>query len=287
MNIIENAHQTLNILPTALGAAAVLHLAIIFGVGFEAEHEHYIPPSLEVVLVKKPTENPSDEASYLAAHAQQGGGESLTHKRPSAPQSGNASTPSNGTAAKVVPASSPKQTQSRETAVITQIFSEQKTQLKKQQEQTNKTQQALESAKLQREQEIAELTAEIARDLERQASRPRTMYVTASTKKATAANYMLKWVREVERIGNLNFPAQSLTRAGSLVLVVGIDKHGQLTKVAVQRSSGDKQLDAAATKIVKLAAPFAPMPAKLAKETDVLYITRTWQFNADRSLTTH
>lgn len=287
MNAIENVHRTFNILPTALGAAAVLHLAVIFGVGFEAAREQYIPPSLEVVLVKSPTEAPPETASYLAEHAQQGGGESLKHKRPSAPRSGNTPTPKDGSAPTELPASSPKQIQTRETAVITQIFSDQKVQEKDQQEQIRKTQKARENEKLQRDKEIAQLTAEIARAVERQASRPRTMYVTASTKKATAANYMLKWVQKVERIGNLNFPAQSLTEAGSLVMVVGINKHGQLTKIAVQRSSGDKQLDAAATRIVKMAAPFAPMPEQLAKETDVIYITRTWQFNTDKSLTTH
>lgn len=286
MNAIEKVHRTINILPTALGAAAVLHLAVIFGVGFDAAREQYIPPSLEVVLVKNPTETPPDTASHLAQHAQQGGGESLEHKRPSAPRSGNTPAPKKGSATKAVRASSPKQTQTRETAVITQIFSDQKIQQKDQQEQISKTQQARASEKLRREQEIAQLTAEIARAVERQASRPRTMYVTASTKKATAANYMLKWVRKVERIGNLNLPAQSIARTGSLVLVVGINQQGRLTKVTVQRSSGDPQLDTAATEIVKMASPFAPMPAQLAKETDVLYITRTWQFNADKSLTT-
>ena len=286
MPATDTVHTTVNILPTALGVAAVLHLAVIFGVGFDASEEQYIPPSLEVVLVKDLTNNAPETANYLAEHAQQGGGESTDRKRPSAPRRGNTPTEKNGTAPSPVPASSPKQVQTRETAVITQIFSDQQVQEKEQQQQNQKIQQAREREALQRQQEIARLTAEIARAVERQASRPRTMYVTASTKKSTAANYMLNWVQKVERIGNLNFPAQSINSAGSLVLVVGISKHGSITKISVQRSSGDKGLDDAAIEIVNMAAPFPPMSAQLAQETDILYITRTWQFNADHSLTT-
>jgi protein TonB len=39
-------------------------------------------------------------------------------------------------------------------------------------------------------------------------------------------------------------------------------------------------------RIVKLAAPFAPFPADISKDTDILSITRTWTFTrADRLLT--
>jgi len=46
------------------------------------------------------------------------------------------------------------------------------------------------------------------------------------------------------------------------------------------RSSGKKLLDDAASRIVELAAPFQPFPPEIRKETDLLHITRTWQFNA-------
>ena len=35
-------------------------------------------------------------------------------------------------------------------------------------------------------------------------------------------------------------------------------------------------LDAAALHIVRLAAPYAPFPADIAKDTDIISITRTW-----------
>ena len=53
---------------------------------------------------------------------------------------------------------------------------------------------------------------------------------------------------------------------------------GSLGKVTVRRSSGHPVLDQAAVRIVRLAAPFAPLPADIRAETDVLVITRTWVF---------
>ena len=52
------------------------------------------------------------------------------------------------------------------------------------------------------------------------------------------------------------------------------------------RSSGYRLLDDAAVRIVKMAAPFAPLPPALRKETDILHILRTWQFQSDNSLAT-
>lgn len=286
MNSFTDVERTVNLLPTAIGAAAVIHLVFILSVGFDHSSEQYIPPALEVVLVRQATETPPETAQFLAQHAQQGGGESTELKRPSAPVSGALQARANGTTAKEVAASSPQKTQKRETPELTQIFADQKIEKTKQQVQVKDIQDAPPSKQLTKKQEIARLTAEISLALERQASRPRTLYVTASTKQSNAANYMLNWVQKVERVGNLNFPSQSVKESGSLVMVVGIDRNGAITKIAVQRSSGQQQLDEAAVAIVKMAAPFDPMPPALASETDILYVTRTWQFNSDNSITT-
>ena len=44
-------------------------------------------------------------------------------------------------------------------------------------------------------------------------------------------------------------------------------------------------LDAAARRIVKLSAPFPPFPPDIAKDTDILEITRTWIFTNDQLAT--
>jgi protein TonB len=48
--------------------------------------------------------------------------------------------------------------------------------------------------------------------------------------------------------------------------------------VDLERSSGFKILDAAAERIVTLAAPYAKFPPDIRRDTDVLVITRTWHF---------
>ena len=100
---------------------------------------------------------------------------------------------------------------------------------------------------------------------------------------------MHRWIEKVERVGNLNYPDQARRQKlyGSLILVVGIRKNGTIEEIVVRRSSGHKVLDDAAKRIVALSAPFAPLSGKLAEQTDILYITRTWEFKSNNSIISH
>ncbi|ORU93164.1 MAG: hypothetical protein A6F72_06315 [Cycloclasticus sp. symbiont of Poecilosclerida sp. N] len=49
-------------------------------------------------------------------------------------------------------------------------------------------------------------------------------------------------------------------------------------RLIINRSSEHQIIDDAATNIVKLAAPFAPLSINLQKKRGVLVVTRTWQF---------
>ncbi len=131
-----------------------------------------------------------------------------------------------------------------------------------------------------RGQEIARLTAKIDEETTAYAHRPRRKAVTASTQEYQYASYLEAWRRKVEAIGNLNYPeeARRLKLYGSLILQVALRADGTLEEVRVLRSSGSDVLDQAAVRIVHLAAPFAPFPPEIRKETDFLDITRTWQF---------
>lgn len=96
--------------------------------------------------------------------------------------------------------------------------------------------------------------------------------------------YFEAWRRKVERVGNLNYPEAARARSlyGSLRLLVAIVPDGSLRDVRVLESSGHRVLDDAALRIVRLAAPFAPFPPEMRRDTDVLEIVRTWQFRASR-----
>jgi len=131
-----------------------------------------------------------------------------------------------------------------------------------------------------RGQEIAKLSAKIEEETTAYANRPRRKAISASTQEYRYASYLEAWRRKVEAIGNLNYPEEARRRKlyGNLILQVGVRADGTLEEVRVLRSSGSQILDEAAVRIVHLAAPFAPIPPDIRKETDFLDITRTWQF---------
>ncbi|WP_425483968.1 energy transducer TonB [Aromatoleum toluvorans] len=131
----------------------------------------------------------------------------------------------------------------------------------------------------------ARLEAEIDRKLQEYAKRPRKTPITAArAKEYRFAQYVEDWRQKIERVGTLNYPDAARGRLyGSLLLYVAIKADGSVERVEIQRSSGEKVLDEAALRIVKLAGPFAPFPDSIRADTDIVEIVRTWTFtNADR-----
>ena len=96
--------------------------------------------------------------------------------------------------------------------------------------------------------------------------------------------YLEAWQRKIERIGNVNYPAEARSRGlrGSLRLLVTIAADGRLTGVRVLETSGHRILDEAAVRIVRLAAPYAPFSPKMSEAVDVLEIERIWHFRNNR-----
>ena len=127
---------------------------------------------------------------------------------------------------------------------------------------------------------IASLSAQIRHKLQAKAERPRRKFISASTKEYKYASYMEAWRSKVERVGNLNYPdaARKNKLSGNLILDVALNKDGSINQITVRRSSGHQILDDASIRIVKLAAPYSPFPDHIREETDILHITRTWQF---------
>ena len=131
-----------------------------------------------------------------------------------------------------------------------------------------------------RSQEIARITAALDLKTEAYAQRPRRRHISASTQEYKYAAYLEAWRKKIERIGNLNYPDEAKRRKlyGNLVLHVAVRADGSVERINVRKSSGYKILDDAAINIVRLSAPFAPFPKEIREETDILDITRTWQF---------
>ncbi len=133
---------------------------------------------------------------------------------------------------------------------------------------------------------LASRDREIAHQRRPAPANPRRQQVNANTQDPLLAYYMESWRRKVERIGNLNYPEEAKRRqlAGSLLVQASVRADGSLVGVRILRSSGHAVLDQAAVRIVELSAPFAPFPPELRATTDILDITRTWQFLRNNQL---
>lgn len=131
-------------------------------------------------------------------------------------------------------------------------------------------------------QAIAKLIAEMSSQEEAFAKRPRIHFVDSlSAKGSVEAEYIHNWSKKLERIGNINFPkkALDLSLSGTLILNTTLDRAGRIQEIQISVSSGSKVLDNAALKIVKLAAPYEPLPKKIREKYDRLNITRTMVFH--------
>ncbi len=286
--VLTDSDRQPDVLAIALFAAAALHAIVLLGVSFKPFLEELrTPPSLEVVLVQKaPEAEEPEEADYLAQASQDGGGETDENTRPSSPFASEFETDIDGVAAAPVEASAPAPSEDAAEEIVTAVFANTLVETQVSSEATDEIDAPSSKFLVEQSLAIANLTAEIDRQQEEFAKRPKKKHVNARTKEAASAEYMYRWVEQVERVGNLNYPdaARRNKLTGALILVVGIYKNGEIESVTVDESSGHKLLDDSAVRIVELAAPFEPMTGKLAEETDILYIVRTWEFQSSNSV---
>lgn len=119
--------------------------------------------------------------------------------------------------------------------------------------------------------------------IERYNARPRQHFVGPSAASAPQARYVEAWRQKIELLGTEHYPPEARGRIyGSLQLTVYIRRDGSLQKVEIDRPSDHAVLNQAALRIVQLAAPFAPLPPELSRDTDILAITRTWHFTHEQ-----
>lgn len=128
-------------------------------------------------------------------------------------------------------------------------------------------------------QQLAILREQI-REQQRQ---PRYHYVGPSAQASDQAQYLDQWRQKIEQTGTHHYPRHEGSQLyGQLQMTVYIRRDGSLLRAQITQPSDKAALNLAARRIVELAAPFAPLPEKLAPGSDVLVITRTWSFTHDR-----
>lgn len=134
--------------------------------------------------------------------------------------------------------------------------------------------------------QLARMEAVIDKQISDYQARPRKHFFAPSTSEYRYARYVEDWRAQVEKIGNDHYPDEARGKHyGTLRLTVSVRKDGSLAGTVIDQSSGSPVLDAAALRIVKLSAPFAPFSPEIAKDTDILEITRTWIFTNDQLAT--
>jgi periplasmic protein TonB len=271
---------------TAIGSV-VLHAAIL-SVHFELPKlfkQNAPSPPLEVSLVNARTVTKPSKADFLAQANLDGGGNTDAKRRLSSPLPRAAI---DAQQTQLAIAREQLETLERQTRELMQkLQSKNKITNQRETDETTKVDTAATYRQLSdKALELQRLEAQIAREFDNYQQRPKKKHVGARAMEYRFARYVEDWRQKVERVGNDNYPAAARERKiyGSLVLTVGIKADGRIETIEVDRSSGKKLLDAAALKIVELAAPYAPFPADIRNDTDILYITRTWSFTREGEL---
>ncbi|MDD1965104.1 TonB family protein [Pseudomonas sp. NPDC090203] len=261
--------------------AALVHLALILGVGFTYVKPEKISQTLEITLAPFKSDKKPKDADFLAQENQQGSG---TLDKKAVPKTTEIAPYQDTKINKVTPPPAAKPVVKQEapkTAVATKAQAPQKTVAKRDEvkpEEPKKAAPAFDSTQL--NSEIASLEAELADEQQAYAKRPKIHRLSAaSTMRDKGAWYKEDWRKKIERIGNLNYPEEARRQQiyGSLRMMVSINRDGSLYEVLVLESSGQPLLDQAAQRIVRLAAPFAPFTGDLS-DIDRLEIIRTWKF---------
>jgi len=266
--------------------AIALHALLIFGLGFKLHQDKQAAPTLEITLARHQTDSEPENADFLAQSNQQGSGnisdrneittdrqadiQDANLKKTGAPlhqvqeQSVVSKTPAVSTIADSLQSTADKLApKEMEQPVITPLP---------------------QGASL----EMASLKAKLDQQQQEYSKLPRVLRITsASTKAADHAAYLRYWIDRIEMVGNNNYPEEARQKSlyGDLRLAVTLLPNGTVDSVELLLSSGQRVLDQAAIRTVRLASPFAPFPPEI-KQWDKLEIIRTWRFVPGNHLNT-
>mgnify|MGYP000474637891 FL=1 len=274
----------------AIFVALMVHAMLVLGISFSAQESPAFSSTLDVTLAGYRSDEAPEDADFLAQENQQGSGtldEAQMQTRDVAADS-HANDIRENVREEQMP-TAPRLQDSQHTQVVSTTRSpdKQQQQIAEQQPPAPDIPNGPQQSLFERSLEIASLQAKLDTERQMYARMPRIHRLTAaSTMKATDAYYVNLWRQKIERMGAINYPqeAENCYDNCRLRILVSINPDGSIHELAVLESSGRRVLDEAATRIVRLAAPFAPFTNEMRREMDRLEIIRTWQFTGDRYL---
>jgi periplasmic protein TonB len=263
--------------------AALFHGIVILGVTFSApgsKSSGNDAPGLEVILVndQAPSVAQNPDAQYLSERSQRGSGNTLKNERalipksslipverPGIPSGDGLAAQQAGTDAgdeELIATHRPAQ---RILYFASATAAEQASQLPQ---------------LLEKRPDLAMSPNDDGVELRMRGEARQQLWIAADTRESDVAVYLDSWRRKIERVGTINFPdaARREKLSGTPVIEVTIGSDGKLLQTVVRRSSGHAEIDEAAMRILKLAAPFDPFPRELTAKHDEIRIAYEWQF---------
>jgi len=269
----------------SLFIATIVHIVLVMGLNFSKPEPEKISRSIDVTLINTPVKKAPNNAKFLAQENQIGAGEKSKKPEPPAQK-----LPSQGNSQKIqihknsTESSKPKATQK----LITQPTAKAKVSPADKPDPVRNTETKPHISAESLQQQVTQLGTEI-RFSQQSADDTKIKFVdSVSAHKYIAAQYIKDWEGKVERTGNLNYPEVAAKKnfSATLTMDVGIKADGTIYSIRINKSSGNPALDEAAKRIVRMSAPFAPLPTELLKELNVLVITRVWKFSDESGLVT-
>ncbi|NND82033.1 MAG: energy transducer TonB [Gammaproteobacteria bacterium] len=271
--------------------SGLVHAVIILGISFKLPDIADLQNTdnmLDVILVNSPNNKEPDDAELISTSNTQGGGQDDRAASSPVPYKAVTNSP-----VKTIKRTANQQAVTRLSP--NQLLTAQQGELSVPAQRPDQTR--LESkraiqgpdrvtTKSQREMERERLIAKLSQQWEDYQKRPNKEYLSPSSKQHEAAEYLDKWRKKVELVGNKNYPRQAQSRglSGTLILTVEINRNGTINAINVNSPSRHRVLNDAAVRFVRNASPFDPFPKEINRNTDILVITRAFHFLNNNSL---
>ena len=263
--------------------AALLHGILILGVTFSAANGNRADdgaPGLAVVLVddRAPSAAQNPNARYLSERTQLGSGNTLKDERSLIPKSSLMSVDRMGVpSGEGLDAQQAGADTGEEELVATHSPSQKIFYFASTAAAKDASEQPL---LLEKRPDLAMTPNDDGIELRLRGEAKHELWIAADTRESDVAVYLDSWRRKIERVGTMNFPdvARREKLSGTPVIEVTIGADGKLVQSLIRRSSGHAEIDEAALRILKLAAPFDPFPSELSAKHDEVRIAYEWQF---------
>ncbi|MEH6445370.1 MAG: energy transducer TonB [Oceanospirillaceae bacterium] len=283
-----------NRLNYTLFIAITVHAFAILGIGFSWATSPKKAAEIEVTIAQFEAKKSNDESDYLAQINQQGSGTAKVKKK----LSDEVSLSPQLTQTKIT-ASQPNTSESQASEhktfndkleqlleknistfdVVNSINSGYKLNVSSQQSNSSNDSETAQKTSLSTR--IVALQSQINLRRQKMAKAPKRRIISAvSTKSHQDAVYLENWRRRIVTVGNIHYPkaANEQKIYGRVRLLIAMRANGNIASIEILESSGEKILDHGAVKIIRLAAPFAPFSSQMRKNTDILEIIRTIEF---------